>query len=118
MARDMRHPWLDWSDEHVRYPNHYAWFVLASALDLMLTWAVLWLGGSEVNPLAAAVLGSSGFAGMIVFKFSIVALVVAICEVVGRSRWTTGRRLSIAAVVISASPILWSMMLIARHLHG
>src|SRR4051812_22441614 len=34
----------------VLYPDHYAWFVLFSALDVMLTWLVLSWGWREVGP--------------------------------------------------------------------
>ena len=38
----------------VLYENHYTWFVLVSALDIMLTWLVLHAGGREANAIADA----------------------------------------------------------------
>lgn len=99
----------------VLYPGAYLWFVFASAMDVMLTWAVFVLGGREVNPVAAVVFGRAGFGGMIAFKFVIVAVVVMICEYLGRTSRRTGWRLSLLAVGMSAAPVVWSLALIARN---
>ena len=89
----------------VLYPNVYVWYVLLSSLDIMLTWTILHLDGVELNPLADWVIHHGGLPGMVTYKFVLVLLVVAICEVVGRLRDRIGRRLSEWAVAITAIPV-------------
>jgi hypothetical protein len=90
----------------VRYPNCYAWFVLLASLDLMLTWAVLHLGGLEMNHVADAVIRRWDLPGLVAFKFAIVALVIGICEVVGHRHDATGRRLAEWAVALTSVPVI------------
>ena len=91
------------------FPFEYLLFVAVSAMDLMLTGLILSLGGWEVNPVAQVVLLMSGEPGIVGFKFTIVVLVVVMCETVGRRHAVKGRRLSRAAVAISAAPVVWSI---------
>lgn len=88
------------------YPDQYAWYVLASSLDIMLTYVIVWkLGGREVNAIAQHFINALGHWGLILLKFATIILVVAICEVVGRANRASGRRLAIAAICISALPV-------------
>ncbi len=105
--------WL--SLPEMRFQNAYVWFVFFSALDIMLTWAILRRSGREVNPLADAVIQAWGLNGAILFKFSLTVLVVIVCEVVARKQHRTAQVLSYAAVVISALPVMWSMFLLLAH---
>ncbi len=89
-----------------RYPQAYVWFIFVSALDLMMTWVVLYFGGREVNVLADYVLNRWALPGMVVYKFALVIFVIFICEVVGQHRPRLGRRLSIFAVVITLVPVV------------
>ncbi len=102
----------------VLFPYAYLAFVVVSSLDLMLTYIVLLLGGIELNPVANAVLQSpASFHGLIVYKFLLVALVILICEFIGRHTHHTARRLSTLAIGISSFPVVWSMLLLSRNLH-
>jgi hypothetical protein len=95
-------PW----ERQVLYPNRYAWYVLVSALDVMLTVTLLvHLGGREVNMLAQRSIEAFGTWGLIGLKFLSVVLVVTICEWVGRQRFVTGRRVATSAIFISLIPI-------------
>ncbi len=89
-----------------RYPQAYVWFVFVSALDLMMTWVVLYFGGREVNVLADYILDRWALPGMVIYKFALVILVIFICEVIGHRRHRLGRRLSIFAVLITLVPVL------------
>ena len=89
-----------------RYPQAYVWFVFVSALDLMMTWVVLYFGGREVNVLADYILDRWALTGMVVYKFGLVVLVIFICEIVGHYRPRLGRRLSIFAVLITLVPVI------------
>lgn len=94
------------------FEDLYVWLIFVSSMDIMLTWLILGIGGSEVNPVANAVLAVHGFWGMIAFKFAIVMLVVIACEIVGRAEQLKGKRLAMAAVGISSVPLFWSMYLL------
>jgi hypothetical protein len=105
--------WL--SLPEMRYQNQYVWFVFFSALDIMLTWAILRRGGREVNPVADQIIDMWGLTGAILFKFSLTMLVVIVCEVVGRKRLSTGTWLATTAMVVSAIPVLYSLVLLMMH---
>jgi len=96
----------------VLYENHYTWFVLVSALDVMLTWVVLHAGGREANALAAEVLERWGLEGMIIFKFALVVLIIALCEVIGRRNLAAGRKLAGWAVALTCVPLIIAVMLL------
>lgn len=88
------------------YPDHYAWYLLASALDVMVTYAILaYFNGWEVNVLAARLVDRFDHWGLILLKFSSVIVVIAVCELVGRVRPATGRRVATAAIVVGALPV-------------
>ena len=105
-----------WGAVPMRYPNAYVWFVLVSAMDVMLTWAILTADGTEVNPIAAAVIARWGLNGAIGFKFGLTLFVIVACDIVGRSRDRTGRLLARAAIVVSSIPVAWSLALLAVHI--
>ena len=105
--------WL--SLPEMRFQNQYVWFVFFSALDIMLTWAILSRGGREVNPIADQVIQLWGLNGAIVFKFSITVLVVLVCEVVARQRYAMALGLAITSVVVSSIPVFYSLLLLTVH---
>lgn len=100
---------------HMRYPNSYAWLLLLSSMDIMLTWVILLFGGSEVNPLARQIIDLFGLPGMIIYKFVLIVFFITICEIVGTLRDSTGWLLSKFSVMIACVPVVWAMYLLARH---
>ena len=88
------------------YPTAYALFVVFSSLDVLFTWAILYRHGRELNAIADWVIRVSQLPGLCAFKFSMVVLVVLICEMVGRRQPETGARLARWAVILSAFPVL------------
>jgi len=99
----------------VRYPNAYVWFVFFSALDIMLTWAILKRGGQEVNPLAHQVISAWGLNGAIIFKFSLTIMVVLVCEFTARQRERLARALAMLAMIVSGVPVFYSLGLLMIH---
>jgi arylsulfatase A-like enzyme len=97
------------------HENAYIAFVFFSCCDIVLTWVILRKGGTEVNPVAAVVIRDWGLPGAVAFKFSLTLFVIVLCEVISRIRPRTGRTLAIASVLVSASPVVWSGVLLARH---
>lgn len=98
----------------MRYQRSYAWFVLLSSLDIMLTWVVLQLSGQELNPVAASVINNFGLQGMVVFKFALVMLVVVMSEVIGRRNDRTGRKLAEWSVAVTAIPVILALIQLFR----
>ncbi len=87
------------------FPRAYGSYVLLAAMDILLTWTILCMGGVEMNAIAAWVIEHGGPRAIAFYKFFTVALVLVICEIAGRQRKGMGRSLSRAAVVISALPV-------------
>lgn len=101
-------------NRHMHYPNAYTWLLLVSALDIMLTWVILYKGGLEVNPAANFVIDKYGLEGMIIYKFVLILFFIALCEIVGTLRRSTGQLLARVSVAIGAFPVVWSLFLLAR----
>ena len=96
----------------MRYQNAYLWFIFVSSLDIILTWVILRKGGVEVNPIAELVIDSWGLPGAIGFKFALMLFVIISCEIVGRTRDALARKLIILGILISSSPVVWSLTLL------
>lgn len=104
---------------HMLYPDRYAWYILVSALDIMVTVKLLVHLGiregeveqegavyvREANTFARWSIDRFGTWGLIGLKFLSVILVVLICEYIGRRRERAGRRLAFAAIFLSLIPI-------------
>ena len=88
------------------YPSGYAWVVFFCAVDAMMTWIILELGGSELNGVAAAVIQWGGLWAMLAFKFGLAVIAIVCCEEVGRRRYRTGRRLCRCLVAVAAMPVV------------
>lgn len=98
----------------MHYPNAYTWLLLLSAMDVMLTWTIFYFGGSEINPVADAVIDVWGLNGMIIYKFVLILFFILICEIVGTLKHPTGKALSKMSVLIASVPVVWSLFLLAR----
>ena len=104
------------------FPNIYAWYVLVSALDVMVTVKLLVHLGEREDGSVAIVAGEKvvaeeantfaqwsieqfGTWGLIGLKFLSVIVVVAICEHIGRRRPRLGHGLALLAIFLSLLPI-------------
>lgn len=102
-------------NRNLLYPNAYVLLLILSAMDVMLTWMIIRLGGSEVNPIADGVIDLWGLNGMIVYKFVLIAAFISMCESVGSLREPAGRSLSRVSLLIASVPVAWSMVLLSRY---
>lgn len=118
------------------YANHYIWYIFVSALDIFLTYLILHPifsspstamldappptepRGREVNFLANWIIQLAGVPGMVVYKFALVAIVITICEIIGRKRFLTGRRVVEWAIALSCVPVALALYQMARDLWG
>lgn len=95
----------------MRYPNHYAWFVLASTLDVIVTHTILhYFAGREVNKIADALIQRFGLWGMIALKYVVVIIFVLFCEYVGRHHPARGKFLVTVGIIVSALPVGYGLL--------
>jgi hypothetical protein len=108
----------DFLRHHALYPERYAWFVLTSALDIILTHSILQhfadFGGRELNTIADWVIGRFDIWGAIGLKFLTVVVVIATCEIVGRRKPRVGSGLATAVLVLSFFPPVIALLQLAR----
>ena len=100
------------------YPNRYVWFVLLSAMDVMLTFVILWMGGREANGIANAILQRFGIAGMTAFKFLIVIFVILLCELIGRRNDGAARRLAEWSIALTCVPVVVAFVLLLANVYS
>ena len=97
----------------VLYPNRYCWFVLFSALDIMLTHTILekmkLYNGRELNTFADFVIRHAGLNGAIALKMISVVVVIVITEFVGRRRPQVGNTLINCVVAMSTVPVITAL---------
>ena len=98
-------------------------FILASALDVFMTYRLLWLsqqqdGGTvfvESNRIADYFFRDWGFKGMVYFKFTMVTIVCVITQVIARKNLRTARRLLNFATVLVSCVVVYSLILLLRN---
>lgn len=93
-------------------PSHVGregvWLVVLSAVDLFVTYRLLWQGGRfyESNPVAQWFFRQWNIAGMTGYKFGMVAFILVLGEVIERHRPGWGRAVVLfgagAAAVVAA----------------
>lgn len=95
------------------FPDHYCWLVLVGTLDILITYLILRLGGTEANPIARLSLDLLGHWGLILVKFPSLIVVVGICEWLAVRRATLGKRVADWSVAVSCFPVVYGLALIA-----
>ncbi len=109
-------------NQPARYPNAYNWFVLLATLDVILTALILHpllfprdetmaeSRGVETNAIANWVFQNWGIPGMVVFKFTLVVVVIVVCQIIGGRDFEKGRRLAEWAVAITTIPVIVALV--------
>ena len=109
----------------LQFETEISWFVLASALDVALTFIVLHYSHSgftqvtiiESNPVARWFIHHWGVVGMAGFKLTLVLIVVAISEFVGRQRPVVARGLLMGGTAVVGLVVVHSIrMLLAQRI--
>ena len=62
----------------MRFGDEYAWLVLVSSIDVMLTGLILSIGGTEVNVIADSVIVWGGFRTAIIYKYALVVMAIVL----------------------------------------
>ncbi|KAA0138422.1 hypothetical protein FYZ48_13105 [Gimesia chilikensis] len=90
-------------------------FILVNALDVFMTYLLLVTGSfRESNQLANYFIAHWGIRGMVYFKFSLVAVVTVIAQIVARKKMETGRKLLNFGSLIVAGVVIYSFVLLMR----
>ena len=90
-------------------------FILLSFLDFLMTAMVLRQGGGfEANPVARFFLCRWGLRGMIAFKFSFVAFICVLAQIVGWKRPGTGRAVLNTGTALVAVVVIYGVLLLVR----
>jgi hypothetical protein len=82
-----------WVLDDLRTERAGSWLVLLSLADLIVTYALLQrgIGAYEANPLANWWFRRWNVAGLAIYKFLLIGLIVTICEIVERHRPRLGQ---------------------------
>jgi len=103
----------------LRFARAYAWLIVFSSLDVLLTGIILYgmlsaygVEGFEANPIARGVIDEWGMLGASLFKFALVFIAIALCEYISYMKEPVGRRLAWMMVMIGVVPFIWSMLLL------
>lgn len=102
--------------------NETAWFLLVNALDIVLTWMLLYRSATghlrdsvvETNPVAAFFLNRWGLAGMNYFKLGVVTVVIVLTQLIALRRPETARVLLRIGTLIVGGVVIYSMVLYAQ----
>ncbi len=100
------------------YPNRYVWLVFVSAMDVFMTFLILYFGGREVNKVADYILQRFGIGGMAFYKFILITIVILIIEYVGRKKPTTGRRMAEWSIALTCVPVVIAFVMLIANLLG
>jgi hypothetical protein len=100
-----------------------ALFVIVSVLDVMMTYLMLSdvpepdgrVMFYESNPVARWFFEGWGLSGIVAFKFSMVAVVEVIAQIVAIRQLQVGRRLLEFGTLVVAVVVLYSMYLLLTH---
>ena len=95
-----------------------AWFALASALDFIMTYIMLWhtdAGFIESNPIAVFFLHHWGLKGLFTFKLVVVTFVIVLCQIIARHNYQRARGVLYISTAIVSAVVIYSMLLHYTH---
>ncbi len=98
--------WLERARGQVALSDYYLAFVLLNLGDLFMTGLYIRLGGHEANRLARWIWETFGARGFAIYKFALVGVVVAICEILYSRRPALARAVIVGGCVVFALVIL------------
>lgn len=106
-----------WHGRSVVLESEIAWLLLVSILDILLTAALLHRGPQfvESNPIAAYFFRRFNIAGLVAYKFGLIAAVVVIAELVERIRPGRGKFVLRVGIVAASGVVLYSVLLHLRY---
>jgi len=105
------------------FETELSWFILASAMDVALTFLVLHHSNNgmtrtpivESNPVALWFISQWGFRGMAGYKLMMTLIVVVIAEVVGRQKPMVAKMLLWGGTIVVSVVVVQSLRLLLAH---
>ena len=92
------------------------WFLLVSALDVVMTYLLIRQPGfTEGNPVAAFFINHWGIKGMVYYKFFMVAFISVITQIIARKREDIAARVLQFATVVVGGVVVYSLVLYLRY---
>lgn len=116
-AQPLRRALRGLASEPLCLEREAAWLVVLSLCDLLMTYVLLRQGAGfyEANPLARWWFVRWNIAGMVAYKFGLIAVVIAICEFVERRRPNAGRAVLWLGCLGALGVFLQGVRLFARY---
>jgi hypothetical protein len=91
-------------------------FVLVSALDIFMTWYLLYSGRyKESNPLAAYFINHWGIKGMVYFKMIVTAFVCVLAQIIALKKPAYAEFVLKLGTLVVAAVVIYSFALFIRH---
>ena len=88
----------------------YFWVAVVAVLDVLVTWFILELGGSELNPIADYMIQRAGFLGISLLKIGSLFVVLMAVELLSQRRLRLARRLTVFWLAMWTFPPLFGAM--------
>lgn len=91
-------------------------FILVSALDIFMTWMLLYSGRfRESNPIADYFIGGWGIKGMVYFKMAVTAFVCVTAQIIALKKPAYAEFVLKLGTLIVAAVVIYSFVLYVRH---
>jgi hypothetical protein len=97
------------------YPRHYIWVAVVALLDILITILVLSTGGNELNALARWAIEHAGHFGLVAVKGLTLAVVLCICEYLGRHRPRAGLRIAEFALISNSVAVAFGLVYLGQY---
>ena len=97
----------------LRHPFAYLALILVSMLDVLFTCVIVSRGGRELNPLADGVIAHGGLHALLYYKFTLLLLLVLLCEFLHGRRPRMMQRSVPLIVVAWGLPPAWAFLQLA-----
>jgi len=109
--------WYALFQSHRPLEKETALFILVSTLDFYMTWMLLSRHNNfvESNPVARFFINHWGPRGLIYFKFSLVAVVCMLTQIIAMKKLETARRVLQFAIIVVGGVVIYSLTLLLRH---
>jgi hypothetical protein len=104
---------------HLPFEHETALFLLVSVFDVLMTYLMLRSGRFyEANPVARFFINHWGPQGMVYFKFSVVAFICVLTQIIATRKPLLAERVLQFATVIVSCVVVYSLVLFVRHTGG
>jgi len=91
-------------------------FILVSALDILMTWYLLYTGRfRESNPIADYFIGGWGIKGMVYFKMGVTAFVCVLAQIIALKKPAYAEFVLKLGTLVIGAVVIYSFVLFLRH---